>query len=55
LIKFLFSVTIALINSYDTTWAARVQVFFTGAKLVALLIISIGGLVRLGQGMSIIN
>ena len=52
-VKCLLLVTIALINSYDTRWAARVQVFFTGAKLVALLIISIGGLVRLGQGMFI--
>jgi amino acid transporter len=47
------SVTIAIVNSYDTRWAARVQIFFTGAKLIALLIISIGGLVRLGQGMFI--
>lgn len=42
-------VTIALINSYDTSWAAKIQVFFTGAKLLALIIISVGGLVRLGQ------
>ena len=49
----LLSVTIAIVNSYDTRWAARVQIFFTGAKLIALLIISIGGLVRLGQGMFI--
>lgn len=42
--------TICIINSYDTKWASFVQVFFTGAKLVAVIIIIIGGFVRLGQG-----
>ena len=46
----LFVVTIAVVNCIDTTLAARMQVFFTGAKLIALMIIVVGGLIRLGQG-----
>ncbi|XP_052817822.1 b(0,+)-type amino acid transporter 1-like [Mya arenaria] len=42
-------VTLCIINSYDTSWAAYVQVFFTIAKLVAIAIIIIGGFVKLGQ------
>lgn len=47
---FLFSVTICIINSYDTRWASGVQIFFTAAKLLAIVVIIIGGFVRLGQG-----
>nr|XP_022344421.1 b(0,+)-type amino acid transporter 1-like isoform X2 [Crassostrea virginica] len=43
-------VTLAIVNSWDTKLAASVQVFFTGAKLIALFIIVIGGLVWLGKG-----
>ena len=42
--------TICIINSYDTKWASFVQVLFTAAKLVGIIIIIIGGFVRLGQG-----
>ena len=42
--------TICIINSYDTKWASFVQVFFTAAKLGAIILIIIGGFVRLGQG-----
>ena len=45
-----FLVTLTIINCYDTRAAASVQVFFTAANLIALFIIVIGGLVRLGQG-----
>uniref|UniRef100_A0A8W8JY48 B(0,+)-type amino acid transporter 1 n=1 Tax=Magallana gigas TaxID=29159 RepID=A0A8W8JY48_MAGGI len=43
-------ITLAIVNSLDTTLAASVQVFFTGAKLIALVIIVTGGLVWLGKG-----
>ncbi|XP_076111590.1 b(0,+)-type amino acid transporter 1-like [Mytilus galloprovincialis] len=43
-------VTLTIINCYDTRAGASVQVFFTAAKLIALAIIIVGGLVRLGQG-----
>jgi L-type amino acid transporter 9 len=39
-----------MVNCYSVKMAARVQVVFTAAKLIALLIIIFGGLVRLGQG-----
>ena len=48
----LISVTICIINSYDTRWASGVQVFFTAAKLIAIAVIIIGGFIRLGQGKS---
>lgn len=43
-------VTLCVINCYDTRAAANVQVIFTAAKLIAMFIIVIGGLVKLGQG-----
>ncbi|XP_064640838.1 b(0,+)-type amino acid transporter 1-like [Lineus longissimus] len=42
--------TVTMVNCYSVKLAARVQVIFTFAKLSALLIIIIGGFVRLGQG-----
>ncbi|XP_061163493.1 b(0,+)-type amino acid transporter 1-like [Saccostrea echinata] len=42
-------ITLAIINCWDTKFAASVQVFFTVAKLIALIIIVIGGLVWLGK------
>ncbi len=45
-----FIVIITSINCYSVKLAARIQVIFTVAKVVALLIIIIGGIVRLGQG-----
>ncbi|XP_062609613.1 b(0,+)-type amino acid transporter 1-like [Saccostrea cucullata] len=43
-------ITLAIVNCWDTKLAASVQVFFTAAKLIALFIIVIGGLVWLGKG-----
>lgn len=45
-------VTLTVINCYDTRAGASVQVIFTFAKLIALVIIVIGGLVKLGQGQT---
>lgn len=45
-------VTVGVVNCYSATLAARVQIVFTMAKLGALVIIIIGGIVRLGQGMT---
>lgn len=50
MIAALAMITLAIVNSWDTKLAASVQVFFTGAKLIALVIIVIGGLVWLGKG-----
>ena len=44
------SVAVALVNSYSTNLAARVQIVFTVAKLVALVIIIVGGIVKLAEG-----
>ncbi|XP_052061856.1 b(0,+)-type amino acid transporter 1-like [Mytilus californianus] len=50
LVAIVVIVTIAVVNCIDTTLAVRMQVFFTAAKLIALMIIVVGGLIRLGQG-----
>ncbi|XP_069113110.1 b(0,+)-type amino acid transporter 1-like [Argopecten irradians] len=50
LVAALAILTLAIINCIDTRLATQVQVFFTIAKLVALLIISVGGVVRMAQG-----
>ncbi|ESO08465.1 hypothetical protein HELRODRAFT_190743 [Helobdella robusta] len=42
--------TLAAINSYSVRLAGKIQIIFTGAKLFALIIIIIGGIVRLFQG-----
>ncbi|XP_060601697.1 b(0,+)-type amino acid transporter 1-like [Ruditapes philippinarum] len=42
--------TICIINCYDTSGAAFVQVFFTVAKLLAIGIIIIAGFVKLSKG-----
>ena len=39
-------------NCYSVELAARVQVIFTVAKIIALIVIIIGGFVKLGQGES---
>ena len=49
-IDFSLSVTICIINSSDTKWASGVQMFFTGATLLSIAVIIIGGCVRMGQG-----
>ncbi|XP_060066525.1 b(0,+)-type amino acid transporter 1-like [Ylistrum balloti] len=50
LVASLAIVTLAIINCTDARLATRVQVFFTVVKLAALLVISIGGIVRMAQG-----
>jgi len=44
------AVTLMIVNSLSVKAAARVQVLFTAAKLGALGIIIVGGIVRLAQG-----
>ncbi|XP_046560372.1 b(0,+)-type amino acid transporter 1-like [Haliotis rubra] len=43
-------VVLAFTTSYSVRLSARIQVFFTAAKLGALIVIIIGGLVKIGQG-----
>nr|KAG5696596.1 hypothetical protein BaRGS_034057 [Batillaria attramentaria] len=43
-------VAVGLVNCYSASLAARVQVVFTVAKLGALIVIIIGGIVKLAQG-----
>ncbi|XP_068250088.1 b(0,+)-type amino acid transporter 1 isoform X3 [Palaemon carinicauda] len=43
-------VLITFINSYSVTLATKVQNIFTAAKLIAIVIIVIGGIVKLAQG-----
>lgn len=46
----LLTVLITFINSYSVNLATRVQNVFTAAKLLAILIIVVGGMVKLAQG-----
>jgi len=41
---------VGAINCYKVSFAARILVIFTASKIIALIIIIIGGIVRLGQG-----
>ena len=47
---YIFAVLLVFLNCYSATASNKVQIFFTGAKLLALVIIIIGGFVKLGQG-----
>ena len=47
---FSLSVTICIINSYDTKWASGIQIILTGTKLLSIAVIIVGGCVRMGQG-----
>ncbi|XP_041376668.1 b(0,+)-type amino acid transporter 1-like [Gigantopelta aegis] len=42
-------VTVALVNGYSTNLAARVQIVFTVAKVGALIVIIVGGMVKLAE------
>lgn len=44
--------TLSILNSYDASWASNVQIFFTASKVIAILIIIIGGFVHLAKGGS---
>lgn len=44
------SVTLMAVNSFSVSLSTKVQVLFTGAKLLALCIIVVGGIVKLIQG-----
>lgn len=43
-------VTLMIVNSMSVKVAAKVQIIFTAAKLIALVIIIVGGIVRMAQG-----
>lgn len=51
-LMFSIAVTVGLVNCYSADLAARVQVIFTAAKLGALAVIMIGGVIRLSQGQT---
>ncbi|CAG0917653.1 unnamed protein product [Notodromas monacha] len=44
------TVLAAFINCYNVKLATRVQTFFTGAKLLAIVIIVIGGIYKIAEG-----
>ncbi|XP_031565820.1 b(0,+)-type amino acid transporter 1-like isoform X1 [Actinia tenebrosa] len=53
LVKLLAALAIAIItfvNCFSVRWATRMQIIFTGCKLLAIAMLVITGLVRLGQG-----
>lgn len=50
LIELSFLVTITYVNCYSVNLATSTQNIFTAAKLLAIIIIVIGGIVHLAQG-----
>lgn len=44
------TVIITFINSYSVTLATKVQNIFTAAKLIAILIIVVGGIISIAKG-----
>ena len=49
-----YSGIIVFVNCASVRWATSMQVIFTAAKLLAIVILIITGLVRLGQGKVIV-
>ncbi|CAD5125696.1 DgyrCDS13902 [Dimorphilus gyrociliatus] len=47
-------ILLTAVNCFSVKLAARIQVVFTVAKLIAIAVIIIGGIVRLGQGQTAI-
>jgi L-asparagine transporter-like permease len=46
------AVVLAAINIYSSKLAGSIQIIFTVAKLAALVIVIVGGLVKLCQGIN---
>ncbi len=49
-LQYIFLVFLAVINALSVDWATRVQDVFSFSKVLALGIIIIGGVVKMGQG-----
>ncbi|ESP01874.1 hypothetical protein LOTGIDRAFT_225086 [Lottia gigantea] len=50
LIAVIVLILVGIVNSWSTKLASQVQIFFTFAKVISLVIIIIGGFVKLGEG-----
>ena len=47
------AVLLAAVNAYSVKLATNIQVIFTVAKIIALVVIIIGGIVKMAQGKSV--
>ena len=45
-----FSVIVTAVNVFSVKLATRVQIIFTAAKLLAMVVIILGGIVKIAQG-----
>jgi L-type amino acid transporter 9 len=50
-----YTVLLASVNALSVRLASRVQVVFTAAKLLALVVIVIGGIVNMAQGQTSVH
>lgn len=50
-VAYLFAVLVGIVNCYSVRLAARVQVLTTAIKVAALVIILVGGVVMLFEGI----